>query len=61
MGLHQDERFCTEKETNNKTKRHPMEWKKIFANDICDKGLLFKIYKELINFNTPKPNNQAKK
>ena len=27
-------RFCTTKETINKTKRQPMEWEKIFANDI---------------------------
>ena len=26
--------FCTAKETLNKTKRQPMEWEKIFANDI---------------------------
>ena len=31
--------FCTVKETINKTKRQPMEWKKILANDISDKEL----------------------
>ena len=30
-----------------------MEWEKIFANDILDKGLVSKIYKELTN-STPK-------
>ena len=30
--------FCTVKETVNKTKRQPAEWKKIFANDTSDKG-----------------------
>ena len=39
--------FCTAKEPINKTKRQPMEWKKIFANDISHKGLVSKIYKEL--------------
>ena len=36
--------FCTAKETVNKTKRQPTEWKKIFANDISNKGLVSKIY-----------------
>ena len=44
--------FCTSKETVNKTKRKPTEWEKIFANDISDKGLVSKIYKELNKFNT---------
>ena len=30
------------------TKRHPTEWEKIFANDVYVKGLIFKIYKNLI-------------
>ena len=34
--------FCTAKETISKTKRQPMEWEKIFANDISDKGLVSK-------------------
>ena len=49
--------FCTVKEIINKTKRQPMEWEKIFANDIYDKGLVSIIYKELIQLNIPKPNN----
>ena len=40
--------FCTVKETINKTERQPLEWEKIFANDILYKGLVSKIYKELI-------------
>ena len=35
--------FCTAKETINKTKRQPMKWEKIFANDLSDKGLVSKI------------------
>ena len=46
--------FFTAKETINKTKRQPIEWEKIFANDIFDKGLVSKIYKELTKFNTQK-------
>ena len=40
--------FCTAKETINKTKRQPSEWDKIFANEETDKGLISKIYKQLM-------------
>ena len=53
--------FCTVKETISKTKRQPTEWEKIFANDISDKELVSKIYKELIKLNTQKTNNPVKK
>ena len=53
--------FCTEKETIRKTKRQVMEWETIFANDISDKRLVFKVYKELIKLNTQKTNNPVKK
>ena len=35
--------FCTAKETIIKTKRHPTEREKIFANDGTDKGLSSKM------------------
>ena len=53
--------FCTGKETISKTKRQLTEWEKIFANDIPDKRLVSKIYKELIQLNTQKTNNPVKK
>ena len=56
MGLHQNT-----KETISKTKRQLTEWEKIFADDISDKGLVSKIYKELAKLNTQKTNNPAKK
>ena len=40
--------FCTAKETVNKTKRKPAECEKIFTNDTTDKGLISKIYKDLL-------------
>ena len=46
--------FCTAKETISKTKRQPTEWKKIFVNDISDKGLVSKLYRELLKLNTQK-------
>ena len=44
--------FRTAKETVNKTKRQPTEWEKTFANDNIDKGMVSKIYKELLELNT---------
>ena len=53
--------FFTAKKTVSKTKRQPTEWEKIFANDIAHKGLVSKIYRELIKLNIQKPNNPVKK
>ena len=43
--------FCTSKETINREKRQSMEWKKMFANHISDKGLIPRINKELLKLN----------
>ena len=53
--------FCTAKETISKVKRQPSEWDKIIANETTDKGLISKIYKQLIQLNTIKTNNPIKK
>ena len=49
------------KDTINRAKRHPTVWENIFANDIFNKGLTSKIYKELTHLNTQKANNPIKK
>ena len=53
--------FCTAKETINQTKRQPLEWEKIFANEATDNGLISKIYKQLIQLNIRKINNPIQK
>ena len=42
---------CTGKETTNEMWRQHMEWEKIFANHISDKGLVSKLCKELVRLN----------
>jgi len=42
-------------------KRQPTDRKKIFANDVTDKGVVFKIYKQLVTHNSIKTNNPLKK
>ena len=53
--------FCTAKETISKVKRQSSEWKKIIENEKTDKGLISKIYKQLIQLNARKTNNPIKK
>ena len=53
--------FCTVKENSIKMKRQTTEWDNIFANDTSDKGLISKIYKELIGLHSKKTNNPIKK
>ena len=53
--------FCTAKETISKVKRQLSELDKIIANETTDKGLISKIYKQLIYLNTRETNNPIKK
>ena len=49
--------FCVSKETINKMKRKLTDWEKIFANDVTDKRLVSKIYKQAIQLNGKKKKN----
>jgi len=53
--------FCTAKETISKVKRQPSEWEKMVADETTDKGLISKIYNQLIQLNARKTNKPIKK
>ena len=60
MELNQTYKLCTAKETINKTKRQSTDWEKILANTVTDKGLISKIYKQLMQINIKKNTTQSK-
>ena len=55
------ESFCMAKENSTKLLTEPTVWENIFANDTSDKGLIYKIYKELTGLHTRKTNDPIKK
>lgn len=59
LGLHKNN-ILHRKEKNQQNLKPPYIWDNICANDISDKELAFKIYKELITLNTPEMNNLIK-
>ena len=60
-GLIKLKSFCTAKETKGKVKRQLSKWEKIMANETTDRGLISKIYKQLIQLNARKTNTPVKK
>ena len=61
MGLIKLKGFCTAKETISKVKRQPLEWEKTIAKETTEKGLISKIYKQLIKLNAKKTNHPIRK
>ena len=53
--------LCMAKDNSTKLQREPTVWENIFANDTSDKGLISKIYEELIGLHSKKNNNPIKK
>ena len=54
LGLHQKQKLLHSKGNHQQIKRQPTEWEKIFVKHIPDKGVIFTIYKELIQLNSKK-------
>ena len=46
-GLHQTKKVSPSKGNHQQMKRKSARWENIFSNDILDKGLISKIFKEL--------------
>ena len=57
MGCNQTYKLFTAKETINTMKRQPIDREKICANDVTNKGLIFKIYKQLTELDNNINNN----
>jgi len=53
--------FCKAKDTVVRTKGQPTDWEKIFTNSTTNKGLISKVYKELIKLDCRVTNNHNKK
>ena len=53
--------FCTAKQTISKVKREPSGWEKVIAKEATDKGLISKIYKQLLQLNSRKIKDPIKK
>ena len=48
--------FCASKDTMNRVKSQPTEWKKMYVNHISDKGLISRILRELLQLNKDRNN-----
>jgi hypothetical protein len=54
MGLHQTKEFLHSKRNSHLIQETAMEWEKIFASYLSDKGLISRIHRELKKLNPPR-------
>ena len=52
--------FCKAKDMVIRTKRHPINWEKIFSNPTSDRQLISNVYKELKKLVSRESNNPIK-